>query len=238
MAYHSRSETLSALRRIASVCQMLVQYCQAWNHAPQAGRGLVAWAGWAPTARAPAATAPMTRPRDRRRTARIATPFRSAEGATLSRAGGRGNGWPALNFAKAQGGAPIAAPAARAGWFADAHDPRRRRQHLHARRHRHRRADPRRRAGHTRRAEHVHAGGRGAGRGFLFSDSLHGRVRMVGPDGVIRTVAGGGFSEDDDVPARDARLEDPGPLAALPGGGFVVEDNGVRVRRVGPDGRI
>jgi hypothetical protein len=74
--------------------------------------------------------------------------------------------------------------------------------------------------------------------GFIFSDSDDGRVRMVGPDGVITTVAGGGFADADGIAARKAILHDPGPIAGLPGGGFLVADNGVRVRRVGPDGRI
>jgi hypothetical protein len=74
--------------------------------------------------------------------------------------------------------------------------------------------------------------------GFIFSDSDHGLVRMVGPDGVIATVAGGGFGERNGIPARQAILHDPGAVAALPGGGFLVADNGVRVRRVGPDGRM
>ncbi len=76
------------------------------------------------------------------------------------------------------------------------------------------------------------------GGGLLFTDSDRGLVRMVGPDGVIATVAGGGFNEAEGVPARKAILHDPGALAALPGGGFLVADNGVRVREVGPDGRI
>ena len=76
------------------------------------------------------------------------------------------------------------------------------------------------------------------GGGLIFSDSADGRVRMVGPDGVISTVAGGGFSDAERIPARRAILHDPAPVAALPGGGFLVGDNGVRVRRVGPDGRI
>jgi hypothetical protein len=80
--------------------------------------------------------------------------------------------------------------------------------------------------------------------GFLIAD--YRRVRRVGPDGIITTVAGTGEPEidfgpalqlDDAVgPATKARIE-PRQVAVLPDGGFLIADYG-RVRRVGPDGVI
>ena len=88
------------------------------------------------------------------------------------------------------------------------------------------------------------------GGGFLIADESDARVRMVDPNGVISTVAGGGTRRGEDVPAREAEIA-PRGIAALPGigpstapresltarGGFLVAD-GRQVRRVGPDGRV
>jgi hypothetical protein len=76
------------------------------------------------------------------------------------------------------------------------------------------------------------------GGGFLVADKLSRRIRMVGADGVISTVAGGGSGRGDGIPATRARIGAPSGLAALPGGGFLFGDDEAAVRRVGPDGAI
>jgi DNA-binding beta-propeller fold protein YncE len=68
------------------------------------------------------------------------------------------------------------------------------------------------------------------------------RVRMVGPDGAIRTVAGGGNPVDglgDGGLATEARLDTPMQLV-LDGAGnlFVADSRDLRIRRVGPVGII
>jgi hypothetical protein len=68
------------------------------------------------------------------------------------------------------------------------------------------------------------------------------RVRMVGPEGMIRTVAGGGNPADglgDGGLATEARLDSPTQLA-LDGAGnlFVADTRHHRIRRVGPVGII
>ena len=82
--------------------------------------------------------------------------------------------------------------------------------------------------------------------GFLFLDWC--RVRAVGRDGIITTVAGSarrtceepdkvGPAPGDGGPATAARLRYPHGVAAMPDGGFLVSD-GNRVRRVSPNGTI
>ena len=65
--------------------------------------------------------------------------------------------------------------------------------------------------------------------GILIADSGAGRVRRVGPDGVISTVAGTGRADvaGDGGPATQAALGAPVDVAALPNGGFAVADRGV-----------
>ena len=68
------------------------------------------------------------------------------------------------------------------------------------------------------------------------------RIRRVGPDGIITTVAGGGnFSDPSQVgdggPATAAEIDPFGGIALAPDGSFYIADNS-RVRRVGPDGII
>lgn len=79
--------------------------------------------------------------------------------------------------------------------------------------------------------------------GNLFiSDFLNNRVRMVRPDGVILTVAGGGNPADgvgDGGPAIQSRLEGPGGLAVDGAGNLFVADNRhFRVRKIDPTGII
>ncbi|MBA3300954.1 MAG: hypothetical protein H0T15_03720 [Thermoleophilaceae bacterium] len=84
------------------------------------------------------------------------------------------------------------------------------------------------------------------GGGFLVADQFNHRIRKVGADGIITTVAGTGPSGNDKGefagdggPATAARLDSPQSVAALPDGGFLIADTGnFRVRRVGPDGVI
>jgi hypothetical protein len=83
--------------------------------------------------------------------------------------------------------------------------------------------------------------------GFLVVDNC--RVRRVGSDGIIRTVAGSGSPDEcafsdalgpapgDGGPAAAARLINPAAVAALPDGTFLVAE-GNRVRRVSRDGTI
>jgi hypothetical protein len=75
----------------------------------------------------------------------------------------------------------------------------------------------------------------------LVPDRNHGRVVAIGPDGTLRTVAGGRRrgSRGDGRPATRARLDRPNVVAALPGGGFLVGDEiDQRVRRVSARGVI
>lgn len=76
---------------------------------------------------------------------------------------------------------------------------------------------------------------------ILLPDSSNHRVRRIGLDGRITTVAGTGVpgSAGDDGPATAATLNLPFAIAPLAGGGFLVaESRGNRVRRVSPDGTI
>jgi hypothetical protein len=76
--------------------------------------------------------------------------------------------------------------------------------------------------------------------GYLIADARNARVRRVGPDGRIATVAGTvpGLSGDGG-PAIAARLDTPRELAPTADGGFLVADAGNhRIRRVAPDGTI
>jgi sugar lactone lactonase YvrE len=80
-----------------------------------------------------------------------------------------------------------------------------------------------------------------AGRLYI-SDLFNNRVRMVGPDGTIRAIAGGGNPADglgDGGLATDARLDAPSRLA-LDGAGnlFIADNRNLRIRRVGPVGII
>lgn len=83
----------------------------------------------------------------------------------------------------------------------------------------------------------------------IFTDTGNNRIRRVGPDGVITTIAGEGPSGykplpgarfgGDGGPATDARLSFPTDVVADDAGGLVIADAGNdRVRRVAPDGVI
>lgn len=75
---------------------------------------------------------------------------------------------------------------------------------------------------------------------YLADYSNH-RVRRVGPDGIITTVAGGGTSINDGVPATQAQLGLVNAVAVGPDGSFffaVSDGYSNHIRRVGPDGIV
>ncbi|KAB2921394.1 MAG: hypothetical protein F9K25_20545, partial [Candidatus Contendobacter sp.] len=76
------------------------------------------------------------------------------------------------------------------------------------------------------------------------ADRKNHRIRRVGPDGIITTVAGittdgsGGYSGDGG-PATQARLNNPQGVAVGPDGSvWIADGSNARIRRVGPDGII
>lgn len=79
------------------------------------------------------------------------------------------------------------------------------------------------------------------GGGYLIVDQDNDRIRRVGPDGIISTVAGNGTigAGGDGGPATSAQLNDPSGVVVLPDGGFLIADTANnRIRRVTPDGTI
>jgi sugar lactone lactonase YvrE len=76
--------------------------------------------------------------------------------------------------------------------------------------------------------------------GVLYiSDRFNQRIRRVGPDGVITTLAGGGVSSGDGGPATQAGLRGPCGVAVDPAGNvYIADQHNERVRRVGVDGII
>ncbi len=77
---------------------------------------------------------------------------------------------------------------------------------------------------------------------LLIADTGNGRVRRVGTDGRIGTIAGGGApaqGNGDGEAATAARIVRPQGLAITPDGGLLLIDNGAgRLRRIDPDGTI
>ena len=76
---------------------------------------------------------------------------------------------------------------------------------------------------------------------LYIADRNNNRIRRVGPDGIIITVAGNGISgfSGDGGPATQAALSAPFGMAVGPDGSLYIGDrNNRRVRRVGPDGII
>jgi hypothetical protein len=68
----------------------------------------------------------------------------------------------------------------------------------------------------------------------LVADRGNARIRRIGPDGTITTIAGGGFG---DTPALQATLTFPTGVAATADGGLLVAE-AAAVRQVGADGSI
>jgi len=76
---------------------------------------------------------------------------------------------------------------------------------------------------------------------FYIADQGNHRIRRVGPDGIITTVAGTGASgsSGDGGPATQASFSSPQGVAVAPDGSLYIADTGTsRIRRVGPDGII
>jgi len=76
---------------------------------------------------------------------------------------------------------------------------------------------------------------------LYIADDYNNRIRRVGTDGIISTVAGGGDARygDDGGPAIGAYLVGPGGVAVAPDGSlYIAETFGHRIRRVRPDGII
>ncbi|MCP4570830.1 MAG: hypothetical protein GY838_00615, partial [bacterium] len=76
---------------------------------------------------------------------------------------------------------------------------------------------------------------------LYIADTLHQRIRKVGSDGIITTVAGNGssgYSGDGGV-ATDASLRDPHGIAVATDGSLYIADFwNYRIRKVGSDGII
>ena len=73
------------------------------------------------------------------------------------------------------------------------------------------------------------------------ADIANQRIRRIGPDGIITTVAGNGTAgfSGDDGPATQAMLSQPFAVAvASDGSVFIADTDNHRIRRVGPDGII
>ncbi|HLB36613.1 MAG TPA: hypothetical protein VJL31_08605, partial [Gemmatimonadales bacterium] len=78
---------------------------------------------------------------------------------------------------------------------------------------------------------------------LYIADAANSRIRRVGLDGVITTVAGDGTfgSGGDGGPALAAQLASPGSVTLAPDGSVYLGDDGefpARVRKVSPDGQI
>jgi RHS repeat-associated protein len=84
----------------------------------------------------------------------------------------------------------------------------------------------------------------GADGGLYIAETLTNRVRRVGVDGIIKTVAGNGgggpgWPSGDGGPATAAAVQYPTSVDVGPDGSFYIgEAGGHRMRRVGPDGVI
>ena len=81
----------------------------------------------------------------------------------------------------------------------------------------------------------------GADGSFYITEQNTSRIRRVGPDGIITTVAGNGIFgfSGDGGPATSARLALPGGIAVGADGSLYIADSAnCRIRRVGPDGII
>jgi len=80
-----------------------------------------------------------------------------------------------------------------------------------------------------------------AGGNLYIADRDNNRIRRVGPDGTITTVAGTGAAGNsgDGGPAIEAQLSGPSSVTVDGSGNLYIADTGnQRVRRVTPDGRI
>ena len=70
------------------------------------------------------------------------------------------------------------------------------------------------------------------------SDSGHHRIRLISPDGIIETVAGGGTSRAPNGPALKMRLSFPTDVDIDSEGNIYFVDNDRTIRRVSTDGEL
>lgn len=74
---------------------------------------------------------------------------------------------------------------------------------------------------------------------LLIADANNNRIRRVGTDGVISTVAGGGASLGDGGPATSAQLRFPYDIAVAADGSYLIADTDAgRIRKVATNGTI
>ena len=81
----------------------------------------------------------------------------------------------------------------------------------------------------------------GADGGLIIADSSHARIRRVGPDGIITTIAGNGSRDfsGDGGPGTQAALNSPSAVAVTADGSVMIADYGnSRIRRLSPGGII
>jgi RHS repeat-associated protein len=69
------------------------------------------------------------------------------------------------------------------------------------------------------------------------TDFIKHRVRRIGGDGIITTVAGGGTGGDGGL-ATEAAVSSPSDVAVAPDGSLYITTGELKVRRIGPDGII
>ncbi|MER2556000.1 MAG: PKD domain-containing protein [Candidatus Competibacter denitrificans] len=77
--------------------------------------------------------------------------------------------------------------------------------------------------------------------GVIIAEINNSRIRRVGPDGIITTLAGNGSrsSSGDGGPATQAQVNQPEDVAVDADGGILISEWGShRIRRIGPDGII
>jgi sugar lactone lactonase YvrE len=78
----------------------------------------------------------------------------------------------------------------------------------------------------------------GQGR-ILVADTYNDRIRVISPDGLVSTLAGGRFSGDQDGPGPKARFDNPTALAVdAQSVVWVADSRNDAVRRISPEGQV
>ncbi|HET9051743.1 MAG TPA: DNRLRE domain-containing protein, partial [Candidatus Dormibacteraeota bacterium] len=80
-----------------------------------------------------------------------------------------------------------------------------------------------------------------AGGGYIFAEPFSHKIRLVGPDGIVSTVAGTGTAgyNGDNIPATSAQINLPHSASPTPDGGFLIADtDNNRIRKVSSTGII